>query len=51
VTRLFPKNKEGPAPVIVKLKQAVVRIGNNGTREGLKLAERVFKAIRELRSA
>jgi hypothetical protein len=49
--RLFAKRPKGRLPAIVKLKRAVLRIGNDGTREGFKLAAKAFKAIPELRRA
>ena len=33
------------------LKREVVRIGTNGTRQGIKFAERMFAALPELRNA
>lgn len=48
---LFPKKRKVRIPAMEKLKRALLRIGNDGTREGVKLAERVFKAIPELRRA
>ena len=36
---------------LAKIKREVVRIGTNGTREGFKSAERLMKALPELRSA
>ncbi len=48
---LFPKNSKRRLPAIVKLKRAVLKIGHDGGRDGVKLAERVFKAIPELRRA
>jgi hypothetical protein len=51
MNRLFAKRPKGRLPAIVKLKRAVLRIGSDGTREGFKLAQRVFEAARELRDA
>jgi hypothetical protein len=49
--RLFAQRPKGRVPAIVKLKRALLRISNDGTRESCKLVERVFKAIPELKGA
>jgi hypothetical protein len=49
--RLFTDRPKGRLSAVVKLKRALLRIGSDGTREGFKLAGRVFKAIPELRGA
>lgn len=36
---------------LAKIKTEVVRIGMNGTREGFRFAQAVFRACRELREA
>jgi hypothetical protein len=42
--RLSPKT-------LAKLKTEIVRIGNNGTRQGFKFAEKIFERYPELRGA
>ena len=41
-----------PSPAVLrKLKAEVVRIGNNGTRQGFKFAQKMFQRYPELRHA
>ena len=37
--------------VLAKLKSEVVRLGNNGTRQGFKFAQKMFERYPELRGA
>jgi hypothetical protein len=45
-----PPRRLSPA-VLAKIKTEVVRIGTNGTRQGFKFAEAMFKRYPELRGA
>ena len=44
----FPKPRRS---ALTKIKSEAVRLANNGTREGFKFAEKLFKALPELKNA
>jgi hypothetical protein len=45
------KPRKLSADTAAQLKQEVVRIGTNGTRQGFKFAQRMFAALSELKGA
>jgi hypothetical protein len=51
IKRLFPREPKRRLPAIVKLKRFLLRVAGDDTREAIKLVERVFKAIPELKGA